>query len=204
MTVERININDISDDEYLHAVSLMQDERKLVIARKKKDADRKLSIAGEMLSRRCISTAAGKSPDEIIFERDENGKPYTTSSDIHFNVSHSGEYAVCAVSSNLIGIDIEEIRQVNTDLTKKFCTEKEMNYVFEKENDADETCRRLISIWTLKEAYFKALGTGISRDLKVVEFLLEENKITCSDADYSALLDFSTDGYIIAVCEKAS
>lgn len=200
--IERININDISEEEYFHAISLMSDERKLTVARKKKQSDRNLSIAGEMLARKCISASTGCNPDDITFARDENGKPYAQSIDVYFNISHSGEYAVCAASSNPVGIDVEQIRPVNTGLSKKFCTEKESDYVFEKENDEQETCLRLISLWTLKEAYFKCIGTGISRDLKVVEFFVTENSVICSDADYTAALDFSTNGYVIAICEK--
>ena len=202
MIIKRININDISEEEYFHAISIMSDERKLAIGRKKLQSDRNLSIAGEILARKCISEVTGHNPDDIAFSRDENGKPYTTSEDIHFNISHSGEYAVCTASRNPIGVDVEMIRQVNPDLTKKFCTEKELEYVFSKGNDEKEICLRLISIWTLKEAYFKCIGTGISRDLKVVEFSIRDGAVTCSNTLYTASLDFSADGYIIAVCEK--
>ncbi len=202
MMIKRININDISEDEYFRAISMMSDERKLAVGGKQNQSERNLSIAGEMLARRCISEMTGCNPEDISFSRDENGKPYTLSAEIQFNISHSGDYAVCAASKNPIGIDVEKIRQVNTNLTKKFCTEKETEYVFARENDEEEIYRRLISVWTLKEAYFKCIGTGISRNLKVVEFTINEGTATCSDANYTAALDFSTDGYVIAVCEK--
>ena len=201
MIVKHININNVSEEEYFHALSVMSDERKLAVGSKKLQSERSLSIAGEMLARSGISEITGSDPDSIAFARDENGKPYATSENIHFNVSHSGEYAVCAVTANPVGIDIEKVREVNPDLTKKFCTEKELGYVFSNDNK-EEICFRLISIWTLKEAYFKCLGTGISRDLKTVEFTVGNGTVTCSDPRYTVSLDFSTDGYIVAVCEK--
>jgi len=202
MILKYININDISEDEYFRALSLMSDERKLSVAKKKNQSDRNLSIAGEMLARECIAEITKQPEEKITFLRGEHGKPYVTSPDTHFNVSHSEEYAVCAAGANPIGIDVEKIRPVNTHIAKKCCTEKEANYVFEKENDDSETYRRLISIWTLKEAYFKCIGIGISTDLKTVEFSVTENTVTCSDDNYTAELDCSVDGYIIAICEK--
>lgn len=202
MLLKYININDISDDKYLRALSIMSDDRKLSVARKKKQSDRNLSIAGEMLARECIAEITKQPEEKITFLRGEHGKPYVTLPDIYFNFSHSEEYAVCAAGSNQVGIDVEKIRPVNTNIAKKCCTEKESTYVFENRDDNSETYRRLITIWTLKEAYFKCIGIGISTNLKTVEFSVTEHTVTCSDNNYAAKLDYSIDGYIIAICEK--
>jgi len=63
MILKYININDISEDEYFRALSLMSDERKLSVAKKKNQSDRNLSIAGEMLARECIAEIT-KQPEE--------------------------------------------------------------------------------------------------------------------------------------------
>ena len=44
--------------------------------------------------------------------RDEMGKPYLKDSKLHFNVSHSGEYLAIAVSEILVGIDIQETKNI--------------------------------------------------------------------------------------------
>ena len=45
--------------------------------------------------------------------KDKNGKPYFDSKpDIHFSISHSGDYAMCAFSDNPIGADIQKIQEI--------------------------------------------------------------------------------------------
>ncbi len=60
-----------------------------------------------------------------------------------------------------VGIDIERIRDVDERLIRYVCSEKELEYVFAG-NNQNETTKRFFRIWTVKEAYFKCLGTGIT------------------------------------------
>jgi len=60
---------------------------------------------------------------------------------------------------------------------------------------------RIFRIYTLKEAYFKMLGTNLNHILEV-EFKIENNKVLCSDKNVKVGFINNIDGYIIAYCEK--
>ncbi|MEQ6356263.1 4'-phosphopantetheinyl transferase superfamily protein [Lysinibacillus sp. M3] len=100
---------------------------------------------------------------ELEFEKNLYGKPYLkNNSDFHFNISHSGKWIVCAVGSTSLGVDIEEIKEIDLGITK-FFSEWENNYIHDG-NDI-EKWERFFDIWTLKESYIKAVGKGMSINL---------------------------------------
>lgn len=84
-----------------------------------------------------------------------NGKPYFPGTDIHFNISHSGDYKVLAIADAPVGVDIERFRKADLRVAKRFC-ENEYNYITQKDSE-----HRFFEIWTKKEAYLKYKGTGL-------------------------------------------
>ena len=102
----------------------------------------------------------------------ERGKPYLFQyPDIHFNISHSGRAAVCAVGKNVLGVDVELVRPVKRPSFRRILTEGErqrLDHCPAKERD-----REFFRIWTLKESYAKALGSGLGMDFTCVEFPLQ-------------------------------
>ena len=97
---------------------------------------------------------------------------------MHFNLSHSGSYAVCAVSDAPVGVDIE-VRRKNTNLkvAKRFFSQAENDYIdsFETLESREDAFYR---IWTLKEAFVKATGEGLSRPLNEFSFTFTPSGIT--------------------------
>ena len=132
--------------------------------------DRLRSLAGDHLARMGISELCGVDPAAIRFAGTQDGKPYAVGLDVHFNISHSGHFVVCAVSERNVGIDVEQMRPVREKLVRKVCTESELAWYQEAEDDG-EAIRRFFQIWTSKEAYFKWLGTGIT-NLKAFDTLV--------------------------------
>ena len=145
-----VKINEI---ESLPSSSDLSPTRFARIDRVKNDEAKKASLAGEWLARKLSGGVICAHP---------SGQPYIEGSDMHISISHSGEYAVCAVSEKPVGIDIEKIRTVSDKLIDRVCTEREREYVISDE--------RFFEVWTAKEAYFKKIGTGIT-DLKSVDTL---------------------------------
>ena len=98
-------------------------------------------------------------------------KPYFDKP-IHFNISHSGEYAICAVSkTNKVGIDIEEIKDIPLiDFDNEF-SKKELEEIYNAENPL----QLFYTYWTQKEAFLKAIGSGLNVPLNKVA--IHENKI---------------------------
>jgi 4'-phosphopantetheinyl transferase len=99
-------------------------------------------------------------------------KPYFDNA-IHFNISHSGEYTICAVSNtNKVGVDIEEIKEIPlVDFDNEF-SKKELKEIYMAKNPL----QLFYTYWTQKEAFLKAIGTGLNIPLNKVAIL--DNKIT--------------------------
>lgn len=117
--------------------------------------------------------------------RKKQGKPYFPRYEgIQFNISHTGNLAVCALGETELGIDIEQIRKVRESMKRRVLTEREQEWM-ETCTDKEEA---FIRLWTLKESYLKATGEGLRRNLAELEFLLEEckgeTKISCNQTGF--------------------
>lgn len=130
--------------------------------RVKQNADNML--IGEILAKTVIKKIFGIDIAQQEFTYTEYGKPYLLNySDVHFNISHSGEYVVCCVSDKPVGVDIQKISEYNSDVAKRVCTEKELVQI---ENSLDKASE-FTKLWTQKEAVLKMHGIGIaSGDVK--------------------------------------
>jgi 4'-phosphopantetheinyl transferase len=99
------------------------------------------------------------------------GKPYLAAApdrpDVTFNLSHSGTWIVLGFGVNRpIGVDLEfrESRTRVTDLAQRFFTPEELSLILAAGEES--RYRAFYDIWVQKEAYLKALGTGLGRSLK--------------------------------------
>jgi 4'-phosphopantetheinyl transferase len=90
-------------------------------------------------------------------------------SNLHFNISHSGDYVVVAFSDCPVGIDIEKNKGNRLKVAQRFFTQQELNDLFlfaEEQEQVDY----FYQLWTLKESYMKAIGKGISMSLDSFSF----------------------------------
>jgi 4'-phosphopantetheinyl transferase len=120
------------------------------------------------LQRTVLSEYADILPSEWVFSKDAAGKPYisATNTNLSFNLSHTHEWIVCAVARHpFIGIDIEhcERKAAIVPLAERFFSHQEYQDLLCLP-DADQN-NRFFDYWTLKEAYIKARGEGISLGL---------------------------------------
>jgi 4'-phosphopantetheinyl transferase len=183
----KCNINEVKKEEYDTFFSLMSDKKKGRISRFKNDDDKKRSICAEMLAKREIAKRYGILPCNVILDAEENGKPYAKNLDIHFSLSHSGDYAVCALGEKPIGIDIQKIVPYNEKTAKKVCSQSELEIV----EKSDDKSAEFIKLWTKKEAVMKMEGLGIGAvDIK--------NCLGGKKIETVRFLD-----YFISICEKA-
>ena len=105
-------------------------------------------------------------PQEIIFKTGKHGKPFLDDANIFFNLSHTGNKFVVAVSNlGEVGVDIEKIRDRKnlSALTKKCFSEEENNYW----NSLSKAQQGVMfyHFWVRKEAFVKAVGRGIAMGL---------------------------------------
>jgi 4'-phosphopantetheinyl transferase len=93
-------------------------------------------------------------------------RPFISSMDIDFNISHSGKYVLCAIGEHLqVGVDIEEIKKNSLEDFKKVMTSKQWDII----NNAPEPYREFYKFWTIKESVIKADGRGLSIPLDELE-----------------------------------
>lgn len=99
------------------------------------------------------------------FEYNEHGKPSIVGHpEIWFNLSHCKEAAICAISDQPVGVDVESVRSFNDSLVHYTMNEDEIREI----ESAEDRAVAFIRLWTKKEAALKLEGTGISKDMKQV------------------------------------
>lgn len=137
------------------------------------DMDRTRYIFSHGVLRDVLVRYLTMSPEEILFDANEYGKPFLRSersNRILFNLSHSGDLAVIAVClDNLVGVDCELIRPT-TDfdlIAERSFTERE-RIMMNAKGEAEKAWR-FYTCWTRKEAYIKAVGKGLSIPLTSFE-----------------------------------
>ena len=99
----------------------------------------------------------------------QDGKPYLEEGPC-FNLSHSRGYAAVAVSDKPVGVDLEVVRNYMERLPTRIFSPKELKW-FERRG---ETKKDFFTLWTLKESYYKYLGTGLRGFPNGTEFVLTD------------------------------
>ena len=172
MQYKILNINDISDEEYEYGYSLMSESKKQKVKRFRFSDDKKRTVAGELLARQMIADYCDVKAEDIVFNHNSYSKPYAENLDVEFNISHSFDLVICAVSDKPIGVDIEKVREIDRKVMSYACNDEEYAFLNEKAIEKEEKLRRFFKIWTFKEAYIKWRGTGL-KDLKTVSYFDE-------------------------------
>ncbi len=137
-------------------------------------------IIGKYFTRLLIGDQLGINPAEVSFIEIENKKPATTH--INFNISHSGNLVLIALSNSEIGIDVEFINtnfNFESLLTRCF----KPSELFHIHNIVD-----FYVFWTRKEAIIKATGEGLIDDLQEIDCtqqtIFRQNKIYFLNSAY--------------------
>ncbi|MBQ7637329.1 MAG: 4'-phosphopantetheinyl transferase superfamily protein [Clostridia bacterium] len=116
--------------------------------------DRLLSVGAWALLMKALD---GEDPGKVLFG--ENGKPYFENSGVFFNLSHSGNMAMCSVSESVIGCDIEMKKDVDMRVARRFFYRTEIE-LLESLQTYEEKKDTFFRLWTLKESFMKATGLG--------------------------------------------
>lgn len=142
-------------------------------------------LAGFLLAVYCIKRNF-KTKKTLKFSR-KGGKPLVDNhKNIFFNISHTKNAIACAVSTNKIGVDIEKIKPINYNLTKRICCNHELE-IFK--NLTHEKNNFLLKIWTAKESFAKMKSEGIFSNTKEIDSTKIRN-----------LKTFKLSEYILSVC----
>ena len=135
--------------------------RREKLAAYRNEGARRLSLAASLLLVRALQDK-GLHVDKIALS--EYGKPYLPQlPDFHFSLSHSGNMALCAVSDEEVGCDIELPRGYDPAIARRFFHPAEQEWLFS--HPEAEQSDAFFRLWTCKESFVKALGLGLSLGL---------------------------------------
>ena len=170
--------NKIADIDIL--INCLSEEKQKRIRKFLKYEDVIRSLAGDIFIRSIIlSKFSSISNNDIKFLTNEYGKPFVMKMEfINFNISHSGKWVVCAIDNNIVGVDVEEIANINLDMTKNIFKESEYNKL---DNMGKEKLQYFYELWTLKESYVKAVGKGLS--IAFNSFEIRDNEVDLITVD---------------------
>ncbi len=155
----------------LAAVSL---DRRRKIERLRHEEDKRRSLAAALALDGALKEYGLRERD-MEYDLTQQGKPCLRHCrDLHFSLSHAGEYAVCSIGPLANGSDIERIRGGKERVAQRFFTPQEYAWI-QKAPLQREREERIFRIWTMKESFLKVTGRGMSLPLDSFFFLVEED-----------------------------
>lgn len=175
------SINEID----LKRVNEIDADRACKCNRLKLTNDKKRCVAGGLFIKKFLSGAK--------ISVNDFGKP-TADNGLHFNISHSGDYVLFALSDREIGCDIEKTRDIIPEKLGKivFC-DNELTAI---KNSADKQ-QCFFDLWTRKESLLKCLGKGFHQSSKSVDVSREICQIAESTYHFKM---WHKEGYTASVC----
>ena len=133
--------------------------------------------------------------------KDEYGKPFFPGHPhIHFSITHCTGLVCCFIGDDECGIDAEMICTPRDKVAKRVFSESEFAE-FEKRQGRERDIF-FTSIWTLKEAYSKAVGRGLAV-IKNVSFYGNDGRILSNFPEYG-FHQYISEEHIISVCTKGN
>lgn len=190
-----MNLNgDCSYEQSLALYNLLPEERRKRIQNmRNNDAARKGLYAGAFLQI-ILGRELGIPANIVSYNYGKQGKPQLDVKrmeerlcgkepegwyrPLHFNLSHSGEYVVLAVSDQAVGVDIEYKKKNALGIAKRFFCPEEYEIILAADGEKAQE-QLFLEYWTMKEAYVKYSGKGL--ELPLSSFLIrkeEENGIS--------------------------
>ncbi len=161
-------------------------ERLLEFAEMLSDAERKKAerfrtqklatrfVASHAMLRKALGACLQESPADLKISTDTKGRPYLLDHpDIDFNLSHTNGLSVAAICHDIIGVDVERLRD-NIDakaVSRKVLSARERESI---RSGVPASKTPFFDYWTIKEAYAKAVGTGLRIDFSTIDVSLGE------------------------------
>jgi len=178
-----LNIEEL--DKMSYNESDFSERRKNDIERFKREEDKKLSAAAELLLIYALKQVMPELmlPLEII--EDDKGRPEIVSEikldrkifkdgKLYFNISHSKDYSICSIADEPIGVDIEYCKVNSIPNPEAILYPKEVETMAFVTNPSEKN-KYFFECWTLKESYLKNLGIGL--EIRPKEFMVAEDMV---------------------------
>ena len=139
---------------------------------------RDYTLAHDLL-RRCLSAYRAVEPAAWDFRTDAAGKPFLrTDPTLSFNLSHTRQLVACAIANGMpVGVDAERSDRIVDAgaIAGRYFSPFEAASLARCRDDAHG--QRFLELWTLKEAFAKAVGAGLTLPLDSMSFALDEEGV---------------------------
>lgn len=197
-----IDVNCLEDKEIFEKwYHRMPQYRKNKIDKYKPLRSKRLSLgAGILLYKGLEMLGAG---DAVIFD-DDNQKPHVQgATDLEFNLSHSGNLAVCAFSDTGVGIDVQETERFSENLMNHIYKAEEIKYIKLRSKNQLEEELLCTKMWTMKESIMKYYGKGLSMDPRRIFIDMEHGSRVYYEGEALEgifFTEFELSGYYVTVC----
>jgi len=127
-------------------------------------------LVAHSLVRTALSQYVGVAPQDWCFESNKYGRPQVAepaaARDLQFNLSHTSGLVACAIAwRREIGVDVEDLQraELSLNIADRYFSPQEAAEL--KSLPVERQPDRFFEYWTLKEAYIKARGVGMSLPL---------------------------------------
>jgi 4'-phosphopantetheinyl transferase len=159
------------DDEGVRAV--LSDDEVERASRFVFDRHRNRYLAGRLALRELLGRYLDRAPSDLRFDYSAHGKPELPGETLRFNVAHSDDLAVIALTAqDRLGIDVERVRELPDldDVARTVFSASELEVLGALPRDT--RTQAFFNCWTRKEAFVKAVGEGLSRPLRTFDVTL--------------------------------
>ena len=167
------------------------DARRAQVLRYAFARDRCMSLGVGLLAAHALMQAGAS---DLALGLGEHGKPFLKNCPAtHFNLSHDGTLAVCAVSDEPVGIDVAAPVAYDPGVARLCFAEGERRWMG-MQPDLDAAFTRL---WTRKESYLKLLGCGLCDDVRSLD--VSPGSPT---GDAAWFWERQIEGHAVALCSR--
>lgn len=154
---------------YVHMLDWVPAEKRTRLQKFFRQEDALRGLGGEVLARWLACNRLRIANDQLHFARAQYGKPFIVDyPELQFNVSHAGNWVLCAMDTTPLGVDIEEMRPMDWKTGRVCFSEQEFAELMECPEE--ERLSYFYELWSLKESFAKADGRGMHLPFQKITF----------------------------------
>jgi 4'-phosphopantetheinyl transferase len=210
------HVDDVLADETIvaGARSILSGAERDRYDRYRLDVDRRMFLLGRTMSRALVGRALDLPPEAWDWREGPHGRPEIArpATALRFNIAHSAGLVVCALACEReVGVDVEDLTRppIDQKMVRRYCAPDEIADI---DAQGANWRDRFLTYWTLKEAYLKARGVGISVPLGEISFSLRPDGIGMrflgslegTPGDWTFHLARPTDRHVMAVAASST
>lgn len=142
-------------------------------------ADRRRHLASHCALRELLAHSLRREPEAIDYVMGAHGKPRLADAGLHFNMSHSKDWALIGIAGDdEIGVDLEVLHELDDmgALALRLFTQREQRQL--AATPASDRPLAFLRGWTRKEACMKAVGAGLSLEPATIDAGLDPLECT--------------------------